>query len=265
MILPLQQHPHYAKALHRIGAQVSTVAIDGAAPVQVITRFGLRFVARGPIWQAAPVVDALRAANLRLINSNGGDSHTLRKAGFRQIMTPATVAELALSVDQDVMLAQMHGKWRNIWRRAQKQPINIKSCRFEVGQHQWLTGADLAQQRTKKFRALPHSIIQTYSDIAPNDVTVWTATRENTPIAAMLFLRHGDCATYHLGWTDPRGRAAGAHHRLLIAAGLGFAQQSVKRLDLGTLDTHNTPGLARFKLGCGAAPRVLGGSWLKIF
>jgi hypothetical protein len=265
MILPLQQHPYYTKALQRIGAQVSQIAIRDAAPVQVIQRFGMRFVARGPVWQGAPNSEALRRTNLRLINSEGYDTHALRKAGFRQIMTPATVAELVLSEQQDVMIAQMHGKWRNIWRRSQTSPINIKCNRFDAGRHKWLLDTDLAQQRAKGFRALPHSIIKAYADIAPNDVTVWTASRGNTPIAAMLFLRHGACATYHLGWSGPRGRTSGAHHRLLIAAGMGFAQQSVRQLDLGTIDTHNAPGLARFKLGCGARPRTLGGSWLKIF
>ncbi len=265
MILPLQQHPHYRQALRRIGATVTTADIPGAAPVQVIQRFGIGFAPRGPIWIAPPDACALRTAQLRLINSNGGDAQALRKARYRQIMTPATVAELALSTDLDIMTAQMHGKWRNIWRRSQTEPINIKHTRFDAASHQWLLDSDLAQQRQKGFRALPHSIIKAYADIAPEDVTVWTAARGNTPIAAMLFLRHGACATYHLGWANALGRQARAHHRLLIAAAMSLARGGVRQLDLGTIDTHSAPGLARFKLGCGATPRQLGGSWLKIF
>ncbi|MDO6590668.1 GNAT family N-acetyltransferase [Loktanella sp. D2R18] len=265
MILPLQQHPHYRQALRRIGATVTTADIPGAAPVQVIKRFGIVFAPRGPIWIAPPDAHALRAAHLRLINSNGGDAQTLQKAGYRQIMTPATVAELALSTDQDVMAAQMHGKWRNIWRGAQKQPFNIKSTPFDTLVHQWLLDADLVQQREKRFRALPHGLMQAYADIAPGDVTVWTAARGNTPIAAMVFLRHGGCATYHLGWTNAVGRQSRAHHRLLIEASMSLARGGVRQLDLGMIDTHNAPGLARFKLGCGATARQLGGSWLKIF
>jgi hypothetical protein len=35
-------------------------------------------------------------------------------------------------------------------------------------------------------------------------------------------------------------------------------------LDLGTVDTENAPGLARFKIGSGAQIRSLGGTWLRI-
>jgi lipid II:glycine glycyltransferase (peptidoglycan interpeptide bridge formation enzyme) len=265
MILPLQQHPLYAQALRRVGAQMSVVNLPGAAPVQVISRFGIRFVARGPVWHGAADINQLRAANLRLINSNGGDTQTLRKAGYRQIMTEATVAELVLSTDPDALCAQMNGKWRNIWRRSQDQPINVKQAQFSLASHQWLLDADLAQQREKHFRALPHSIIKAYANIAPDDVIVWTASRGNTPVAGMLFLRHGDCATYHLGWANNLGRQFKTHHRLLIDAATSLGRSGVRKLDLGAIDTHNAPGMARFKLGSGAKPRILGGSWLKLF
>jgi hypothetical protein len=35
-------------------------------------------------------------------------------------------------------------------------------------------------------------------------------------------------------------------------------------LDLGTLDTQNAPGLARFKLGSGATAQLLGGTWARL-
>ena len=49
--------------------------------------------------------------------------------------------------------------------------------------------------------------------------------------------------------------------------GLAFAAEElrktgVQKIDLGTLDTVNAPGLARFKLGSGARAEPLGGTWL---
>jgi hypothetical protein len=36
----------------------------------------------------------------------------------------------------------------------------------------------------------------------------------------------------------------------------------VRKVDLGTIDTDRSPGLARFKLGTGAIPRTLAGTYL---
>ncbi|GIT85375.1 hypothetical protein ROBYS_03910 [Roseobacter sp. OBYS 0001] len=80
----------------------------------------------------------------------------------------------------------------------------------------------------------------------------------------MLFLEHGPVATYHLGWTSSAGRGANAHYALLMHAADYFAERSITRLDIGTVDTENTPGLARFKIGSGAQVRALGGTWIRM-
>jgi hypothetical protein len=36
----------------------------------------------------------------------------------------------------------------------------------------------------------------------------------------------------------------------------------VRKVDLGTIDTDKSPGLARFKLGAGGRPVVLAGTYL---
>ena len=263
LILPLQQHPKFSAALNRIGVSTAVIDLPSAAPVQVIRRFGLNFAARGPIWHSGPHdADELKRSKLRLINSNGGDAKALCAAGFRQLMTPAHVAELALDRDLERHMAP---KWRNIWRRAQHSALKIYNEPFDSAKHQWLLKADLAQQKQKRFRALPHAIIHAYSVIAPKDVTVWIAKSQGDIVAGMLFIRHGKCATYHLGWSNDVGRKHAAHHRMLIAAAHDFANTGVVQLDLGTVDTHSAPGLARFKIGTGAYIRPLGGSWLRMF
>jgi lipid II:glycine glycyltransferase (peptidoglycan interpeptide bridge formation enzyme) len=83
-------------------------------------------------------------------------------------------------------------------------------------------------------------------------------------LAAMLFLRHDPVVTYHLGWTGIQGRKWGLHHRLLMAAANHFAHAGLSRMDLGTVDTEQSAGLARFKIGSGALVRPLGGTWLRL-
>ena len=43
MELPLQQHPDFGTALEMIGANVRRINIKGAAPTQIIKRFGIEF------------------------------------------------------------------------------------------------------------------------------------------------------------------------------------------------------------------------------
>jgi len=260
MELPLQQHPDFGAALRSLGAKVNRIDIDGAAPTQVIRRYGVVFAPRGPIWDVENA-GALARSPLRIINAER-QSDIYRKAGFRLLMTPAHVAELSLR-DANWM-AKAHGKWRNAWRKSKKAHLALHHARFDAANHAWLMIQERTQQRRKKYRALPHDIIHAYAAIAPKNVIVFTARQGEDCVAAMLFVRHGQVATYHLGWSNDAGRDTNAHYALIENAVEYFGPKGVTRLDLGTVDTENAPGLARFKIGCGAQVRQLGGTWLRI-
>ncbi|KIC50143.1 GNAT family N-acetyltransferase [Tateyamaria sp. ANG-S1] len=258
--LPLQQHPDFGAALKKLGTDVRRVHIDGAAPTQVIKRFGVAFAPRGPIWERENP-SALRRSPLRIINAEQ-PSDIYARAGFRQLMTPAHVAELSLrEID---WMVRAHGKWRNAWRKSEKSKLALDHTRFNVAHHAWLLAEDREQQRRKKYRALPQSIIHAYAVLHPDNVRVFTARRKEETLAAMLFLQHGQVATYHLGWSSAQGRETNAHYALLKKAADIFRARGVIRLDLGAVATDNAPGLARFKIGSGAQIRPLGGTWLRI-
>lgn len=266
--LPLQQHPDFGAALVRLGAPVDFHPLPHAAPVLRVRRFGIHFASRGPVWLGDPDPDArtaaLRAAKITLLNDDATCPAVLRAAGFRQVMTPAHVAELDLSGTIRDRTMQMHGKWRNAWRKAQKSPLRVAIARFDPVRHGWLLAADQAQQREKRYRALPHAVLHSYAAANPDDVVVVTAQAGGETIAAMLFLLHAPVATYHIGWNSTTGRSHAAHHLLLMQAADHLGGRGFMRLDLGTVDTENAPGLARFKIGSGARVRPLGGTWLRL-
>lgn len=131
--LPLQQHPNFGAALTLLGRTVSHVPINGAAPVQTIKRYGLCFASRGPIWQSGSTdgrAQDLRRSGLHLINSDGQDSDSLARAGFRQIKTPSYVADVSLAGTFDDRLGRMAPKWRNIFRRTETANISIRDPLF---------------------------------------------------------------------------------------------------------------------------------------
>lgn len=262
--LPLQQHPDFGRALARLGAQVGYLDLPGAAPLLRIRRCGVSFASRGPVWvDAAPETKtaALRGAPIRLLNDDATGPDIVHRAGFRQVMTAAHVAELDLTGGPANRIAAATGKWRNIWRRALASPLIVETTRFDPARHDWLLRADLAQQKAKRYRALPHVLLAAWD---PNALVLFTGHKGKTPIAAMLFIAHSPVVTYHIGWSNAEGRRLAAHHRLLMQAADHFAARGFTRLDLGTVDTENAPGLARFKIGCGARIRPLGGTWVKI-
>jgi hypothetical protein len=43
---------------------------------------------------------------------------------------------------------------------------------------------------------------------------------------------------------------------------MALKERGVRRVDLGTVDTDQSPGLARFKLGAGGVPLTLAGTYL---
>ena len=271
--LPLQQSEGFARALQRMGRAADLRGLHDAGQVLIVSRsfgrFGdLRFASRGPVFlddaTFADRVHALRDARLHVVNAGPGQGAVLRAAGFRQIMTPASVAIMQIDDDPDTQMAQCHGKWRNAARQGELSGLRLKQRLFCPDRDDWLLAADAAQQKAKGFRALPHGLSIAFAQANPGDAVIVTALDGASTVAAMLFLRHGAAATYQIGWSGPRGRSLRAHHMMLLAAARRLAALGGTELDLGTVDTEHAPGLARFKIGAGATVVELGGTWVRL-
>lgn len=271
--LPLQQHENYVRVLSRCGVDAQVEQWNDVAQAAVIKRkFGpigpVRFASRGPVWGRMMAQDAqadtLRHTGLHIINADGMGHHALLSAGYRRIITPQHVAELQVLADPHRQLELCHQKWRNRLHHATETKLRLEHRPFDLVKDDWLFHADLAQQRRKKFRALPHSLIVGYAQTFPQQTQIMLARLGKSIIAAMLFLLHGPVATYQIGWTNADGRAHCAHHLMLLTAAGHLADQGIRRMDLGNVDTETSPGLARFKIGSGAAVRALGGTWMKM-
>jgi lipid II:glycine glycyltransferase (peptidoglycan interpeptide bridge formation enzyme) len=179
-----------------------------------------------------------------------------------RLITPSHIVELDLNKHPEDLRSEMAGKWRNRLVGAENAKLSLQSIKMPTDANHWLWARDAEHQRLKSFRALPHDLTRAYLHVSPNAGRLFTVLENGIPRAAMLFLRHGSTASYHIGWNSDRGRALNAHNLLLWRAMIALRDQGIERLDLGSIDTEASPGLARFKLGSGAKPRALGGSWL---
>lgn len=247
----LQQSPLYADALSAMGV-----------PVCADPQTGAQWITRGPLSVATRIGPDIRLNSIRrmcgrrmcIVTPDTVDIAPLRAAGFRQIMTAATIAEIDLTAP-----IFPHVKWRNAIRKAAVGPLTTQHRLFDPPTDHWLLQADLIQQKSRNYRGLPHGIVHNWPR---KHRLISLANLNGEPVAAMLFLQHGNTVTYQIGWTGPNGRQHSAHQLLLHEAGQNLISDGITKIDLGTVDSVNAPGLARFKARSGATLRQLGGTWI---
>lgn len=273
LALPMQQHPNFARALRAAGRVVRQLTVsDAGSPVAhalvvqrrlpLAGRIGLS--SQGPVWTGVPSPTAasrLRSIGLHIINAPDPDCACLRASGYRQIITAASCAELNLGPGLE---DRQHGKWRNQSRKSAALGITSRISPYDGDPGHWLFKYEAQQRRERQYRALPLWFASAWAAANPGQAWVFEAYAKSEPIAAMLILTHAPVATYHIGWTSPKGRRCYAHNHLMTQAVHWLTERGYQRLDLGNLDTQAAPGLARFKLGTGAKAVELGGTWLAL-
>lgn len=248
--LPLQQSRAYADALQRLGRMPRWVDNE-TARMLVISR-GTTLTSRGPLWRTQDAGEQtvfLRRFGPRIVNADRTPHAVLRGAGYRQVITAATVAVLSRS-------SPAHPKWDASRRCSHELSLSTEALGT---QHTELLQQDRSQQKQRRYRGLPPGFINAMSP----DLEVHIARLQDRIVAWMIFARHPPTATYLMGCTTPDGRRSGAHHALLHRARTALASD-VTDIDLGTIDTETAPGLARFKLRSGARVHQLGGTWLRV-
>lgn len=262
-IVPLQQSAGFEQALRSLGKSVQRLE-DGTLVLR--RRFGLvpvHMVTRPQIAAPSSMLSVMRALETKgpvIIAPEA--PMPLERIGALPLVSPGTVAVLDVTPDHDTLDAGLHQKWRNRLRHARAQGLSVTRQNMPDDPQHWLLQTDLRQQAQRRYRNWPVTVTLAYGRENPGQAKLFTAHLHGAPVAAMLVLRHGSSATYHIGHADHVGRATSAH-TLLMWRVIGWCKaKGIEQLDLGMLDTENAPGLARFKLGTGAQPKRLGGTWL---
>lgn len=261
--LPLMQSPEYARTLGLLGVTHRWHGLaDGARVLECSRRFPLlgsvRLISRLPPLAEAELT-ALRRGPPLILNPDGAETAPLRRAGFRRLLRPGTLAMLPV-LPEPAQRSALSQSWRNALNHAQNAPITVH--RSGLTQGHWLLSADLAQQRRRRYRALPTTVLLAYAQANPGKATVLCARHKGRDIAAILILRHGTGATYQTAVTTDTGRRLNAHRRLLWAALSDLRADGHLALDLGSTGPDQPTGLTRFKLAMGAHDTPLAGTWV---
>lgn len=268
----LQQCATYAAVMTAFGcAPVMADIHDGGVHLGRarihLRRFGplrVAWLPRGPVWTDAATLPKQRSA-----------LHMLRRtAPWRAlwVMGPEGVtAAHGLPVSKGCQMAELDltpcaadrraaqlGKWRNRLKRAESADLTVTARHLRLPQDATLLDLETAQRRARGYAALPQVFTDKWCKLAPDDTLLLTAEENGTLLGFILMLLHAPVATYHIGWSGPRGRTLNVHNLLLWHASQNLAARGYARLDLGMTDPARMPGLTRFKMGTGALPRALG-------
>jgi hypothetical protein len=228
-------------------------------------RIDVAMVNRATVHKPLRLLEMLQEEGLRrtpVILSPETPTPELARHGAVPLMGPASVARLNLAPCPNARRAALHQKWRNRLRHGESQSLRLTRQNMPVDPTHWLFAADQAKQTERGYRSWPVGLTLAYAQANPGTAKLFQAFEGKEPVAAILVLRHGQHATYHLSHSSDRGKQLSAHNLLMWEAMSWLSAQGCKTLDLGVINTEDAPGLARFKLGTGADLHRLGGTWI---
>lgn len=256
--LPLSQSPEFERTLRLTGRAPVRLA-DGTLVLQrrilgIPVALASRFLA-----PTQSVIHAMAAQGLSghvtLLMPERGPAPGLR------LRAPVTRAMRDLTADD--LRKELHQKWRNRLNRAERQGLEVRHSKMPQDPNHWLFTADHAQQRHRGYRNWPPALTLAYIKANPGKAHLFEAYRGTTPVAAMLFLRHANSATYHIGVQTPHGASTSSHNLLMWTAMTYMRAKGCKSLDLGTV-SETSAGLTRFKIGTGARKVEIGATYLSL-
>lgn len=182
-------------------------------------------------------------------------SAILSESGFNRVMAGYQSALLDLRKSEDTLMAGLDGKWRNQLRKAMQEDLAVSFS----DDPSWLLDQYEQHKKEIAYSGPPAEVL---ARMNRKEMLVATASFEGKPVAAVLFIRTGKCATYQVGWADSDARQRNAHNLLLWMGIIELKKRGVSLFDVGGLDQKTAPGVAHFKAGLGGLPVTLAGTFI---
>ncbi|OAN49170.1 hypothetical protein A6A04_03385 [Paramagnetospirillum marisnigri] len=228
---------------------------------------------RGPVWlrEVSPAdrLEVIRVLRQRWRWTNLGalslapelPEGTLVPGFRRRGLDPWCSAWLDLTQPPELLRKRLDGKWRNMLNASEKASLLVEASPDFLA---WMLSRYCELLAEKGFGATPPALVEALAANAfrPDDLLVLKASHGHDAVAGILLARHGDCATYLIGWNGDEGRKLKANNRLLWEAVVELPKRGVKALDLGGIDERLTPGIAAFKRGMNGEEYRLAGEFM---
>ncbi len=284
---PLQQDWAYGSTMLVSGGTVirAVIQADGhtvGLAQCVVRRFGnlggVALCTRGPLWLTSlsgkdkahayrSLRQSLPVKGLRFlfVTPNEELGPDLGLSSMKRVMSGYSTALLDLTPDMPALRAGLEKRFRHRVGGAEKSELTVHRVGTNVGQYRWLMDAEQQQRESRSLQGMPLHFVDAYiaSRKQPgHNVLTLRADIGRDRVAGMMFLLHGQAATYQIGWTSDAGREAHAHNLLLYKGMEALKERGIRLLDMGGINTARSAGIARFKISTGAKVLTLAGTYL---
>jgi hypothetical protein len=283
----LQQDWAYGACMKTLGVHVlrGWVTREGepVALAQFIVRYfagqmaSMALCSLGPVWLAPVTAEekkltyqALKKTiplnKLRLVLFTPAEERSadLGLLPWRRVMTGQSTVMLDITKPLPDLRAGLDKRWRHRLGGAENSELTVHRVGTNPGQYRWLLDADMQQREQRGLLGLPLQFFDLYAQSrqqpSKNILTV-RADMGRDRVAGMLFLIHGEAATYQVGWTNDVGRDQHAHNLILWHGIQELQARGVRILDLGGVNTIRSAGIARFKMSTGGKVITYAGSY----
>jgi hypothetical protein len=175
---------------------------------------------------------------------------------------------MALGEDEKSLLMSLNGKWRNCMRKGERLGVLVEHYNGSGATQDMLISGYAEFQRSKGFEGLSEALLRS---LVAQQGKMWqfklfiardpNASNGDEPLGMLVTVRHGDTATYIIGYSNDRGRQMQANSVLLWHAILHAKEAGCVWFDIGGLSEATDKGVAEFKNGLNAVPYKLAGEW----
>ena len=177
---------------------------------------------------------------------------------------------LDLSANADDLMKNLNGKWRNLLRKSQKTDLEVRQISGNQPEFESCVSLYENMQKDKDFVGIP---LQLLRELGRCEGRAWDfrayvgelrdVEDSTQDLAGMLIsVRHGNTATYLIGYTGYSGRKANVNYLLLWSAILDAKADGCQYFDLGGLNSNTPKGVAHFKRGLSGVEYDLLGEYI---
>jgi len=251
-----------AQFIVRKWAGVLNVALCGRGPVWLVDLSGAE---KAQVYAAIKRSMPLKGVRCVLVSPEEEASQALGLSAWRRVMTGYSTVMLDIAQPMEDLRAQLEGRWRTNLASAEQSELSVHRVGTNPGQYRWLLDADLQQRAQRNLEGLPLAFFDLYAkarQVPAKTILTMRADVGRDRVAGMLFLIHGEAATYEVGWSNDAGRELHAHHLVLWHAIEELKARGVRWLDLGGVNTQRSAGVARFKIRTGGRVLTLAGTYI---
>lgn len=283
----LQQDWAYGACMKTLGVHVLRAWVtredEPVALAQFIVRFfvgqlaSMALCSLGPVWLAQLTANEkqqiylvlkktipLNKLRVVLFTPAEVQDADLGLSPWRRVMTGQSTVMLDITQSLPDLRAGLDKRWRHRLGGAENSELTVHRVGTNPGQYRWLLDADMQQREQRRLLGLPLQFFDLYAQSrqqpSKNILTI-RADMGRDRVAGMLFLIHGEAATYQVGWTNDVGRDQHAHNLILWHGIQELQARGIRVLDLGGVNTIRSAGIARFKMSTGGKVITYAGSY----